>query len=325
MSKLNENDLIKKNLEEKQYCLKKFNNPKFKNSNDNFIKCNEQTKCSPHIIYDEISCLSFDIILNIFNIFASKYNKQEYNLILEDINKNLNENNKNKFKKKMVDIMSKLLGDDHSKWIDNKEIKNLLNYDIIEEIKLSYLPELSTKRFKWLDTNNIEQLLQRYEIIFPDYKSFGAVPYDFQDLDLEISNLNIKELKNQGYTRFSVVFNLDKHYQSGSHWVSLYCCLKNNNVYFFDSVGEIPGELIINLVHKIINQLKEIDNKNNINYKNNFKYNNKQHQYENSECGVYSILFIVRLLYEISFEEICIHIQKDRNVNLARSILFKFV
>jgi hypothetical protein len=84
-----------------------------------------------------------------------------------------------KLKKKIVNKLEKILGFDHSLWINNNLIKNKFEDDVKNNIQLSYLPQISNERFVWLDTNNIEQLLTRYEILYSDYKSFGAVPYDF--------------------------------------------------------------------------------------------------------------------------------------------------
>jgi len=42
---------------------------KFIKSNNNFTPCFEYTKCSPHINYDNISCLSIEILLDIINYY----------------------------------------------------------------------------------------------------------------------------------------------------------------------------------------------------------------------------------------------------------------
>ena len=57
---------------------------------------------------------------------------------------------------------------------------------------------------------------------------------------------------------------------------------------------------------------------------NNIKFNSIRHQYKNSECGVYSINFILRLLKGESFEHICNNITKDDEVNECRPVYFRF-
>ena len=51
-----------------------------------------------------------------------------------------------------------------------------------------------------------------------------------------------------------IVFNLDDHTQSGSHWVALYSDFKKGGVYYFDSTGRLPQEDSVKLMRKIFNQ-----------------------------------------------------------------------
>ena len=52
------------------------------------------------------------------------------------------------------------------------------------------------------------------------------------------------------------------------------------------------------------------------------KFNNIQHQFKNSECGVYSINFIIRLANGESFDSITQNITKDDQLNLCRQVYF---
>ena len=59
------------------------------------------------------------------------------------------------------------------------------------------------------------------------------VPYDFDELSfLEVSNVNFDDLEKEGKTKIGMVVNLDKHNKSGSHWVSLFIDLNNDQIYF---------------------------------------------------------------------------------------------
>jgi hypothetical protein len=53
------------------------------------------------------------------------------------------------------------------------------------------------------------------------------------------------------------------------------------------------------------------------------RYNKKQHQFKNSECGVYSINFIIRLLKGETFNEITENITKDDEMNNCRNVYFR--
>jgi hypothetical protein len=123
-------------------------------------------------------------------------------------------------------------------------------------------------------------------------------------------------------------------------------------VYFFDSVGKAPRQRIRKFINRItkymyekkyhktlpINDvLKEIRNttkkggSSNQHIKNllggdfDIRYNSKQHQFDNSECGVYSINFIVRLVGGESFDSVINDITKDEKMNQNRKVYFRNV
>ena len=52
------------------------------------------------------------------------------------------------------------------------------------------------------------------------------------------------------------------------------------------------------------------------------RFNNIQHQFKNSECGVYSINFIIRLAKGESFDNITNNITNDDEMNLCREVYF---
>lgn len=157
---------------------------------------------------------------------------------------------------------------------------------------------------EWLDTLNINDVLKQYEEKHTDFKYFGAVPIDF-DKKLgfgtcvinTICNINIVKLYNQGYRKLGFVFNTDPHDRPGQHWIAMYCDLNNKEVNYWDSYGIKPSDEVNRLAQRIIDQGKKLG----INMK--FKVNKYKHQYKNSECGVYSINFIVSQLEGNSFED----------------------
>ena len=99
--------------------------------------------------------------------------------------------------------------------------------------------------------------------------------------------------------KIGFIFNLDRSGESGSHWVSLFSDLEKNRIYFFDSVGDHPMREVVTLMDRI----EEFCKKNN-NIPIDRQYNKKKHQHGNSECGVYSVSFILRLLDGETFDEI---------------------
>ena len=91
-------------------------------------------------------------------------------------------------------------------------------------------------------------------------------------------------------TKIGIIFNLDPHYKSGSHWVALFIDIKKLKIYYFDSVGDsIPHEIM-----KFVNNVKKQGI--NIDKKFKFKQNKLEHQKKNTECGMYSLYFIIETL-----------------------------
>ena len=226
--------------------------------------------------------------------------------------------------------------------------------DIVKEIDEdrsirdgTFLPKGPNNKYEWLSTNHIDQVVAQAQEIHDDFVFLGAVPYDFEDLSgLEVYNINFEEYqKNYKKNKFGMVINLDTHNKKGSHWVSLYFDLKKNQIYFFDSVGKRPGSRIRKFINKIIKYMyfrlyKEklkindvIKNRDSGNlkdskqYKNleaiDVRFNQNQHQFKDSECGVYSIYFILELLNGRSFQELSVDIVKDEEMNRFRSKYFR--
>ena len=213
-----------------------------------------------------------------------------------------------------------------------------------KDILNTFRPDGPEGKFEWLNTLHINDVMSQYEDKYNDFKFFGAVPIDFDDLPfVGIREINYDDLYNSGTKKIGFVFNLDEHWQSGSHWVALFSDLDKNQIYFFDSYGLRPEKRIRKLVERIskwcysknyckseCSELNLSDSYMNKDYKNriesklNVEYNHNRHQYKNSECGVYSLNFILRLLNGESFKNITENGLLDDDVNKCRDVYFKF-
>jgi hypothetical protein len=293
------------------------------------MKKNDDKKCAPSKKYTDGSCFSNESLIKI----ANKYNEKNTDKI--DITLS---------KKELVNILNNKLSNKCSEqicWLRLNFVKELENKDILEN---TFRPEGPKDRYEWLSTNHINDVIEQYHHVKKNFLFLGAVPYDFEDLDvLGIADIDFKELQNNGKTELGMVINLDEHYKSGSHWVGLYINLDKNQIYYFDSTGSNPGSRIKKFITRVvkymykkkyneninINQLiNGIKNNKNNKYFNNIKnfdirYNNIQHQFENSECGVYSINFIERLIMGESFNKIIHNVIKDDKINLRRKEFFR--
>lgn len=189
--------------------------------------------------------------------------------------------------------------------------------DISSKLQKKYFrPKMPTKWYdhsrEWLNTLDIDRVMKQYQKKYHDFHFIGAVPMDFDKklsfgecvID-ELCNISLKQLIKKGKTKLGVIFNLDNHDEDGSHWVSLFCDFVKDAIYYFDSYGYKESDEIRTLITRLQEQGKALNK--NIS----FHVNNNRHQYKNSECGVYSINFIERLLNNESFDDISNIIVKD--------------
>jgi hypothetical protein len=284
--------------------------------------------CAPGKDMKEGSCYTLTDLLLITKSYNSIYKKDKI-LIKKDkkyLLKNLLSKMNNKYNCK----------NSQSCWINTNVVKKLNNREIE---KNTFKPKGPKKQYEWLSTSDINNVMSQYEKKYNNFKFFGAVPYDFEELPgLDIYNLNFNDLANKKINKFGTVINLDEHTSNGSHWVSLYTDLNKNQIYFFDSFGNKPGSRIRKFTTKILThmynkkynknlntkQFLELTDKNNKQFEYfDVRYNKKQHQFKNSECGVYSMNFLIRLLNGETFNNITENITADKEMNICRNVYFR--
>jgi len=169
---------------------------------------------------------------------------------------------------------------------------------------------------EWLSNYDILNVLEQYELVYSHFEFIGPTPIDFDTrLDAaknpydignerikgdksekkcvwnDLCHLSLKNKRREKKTQIGIIFNLDKHYQSGSHWVSLYIDISRKFIFYFDSAGgKMPNEISV-LIDRLQHQAKELG----FHFK---TYANGRHAHQrgNTECGMYSLFFIVTML-----------------------------
>lgn len=154
---------------------------------------------------------------------------------------------------------------------------------------------------KWLDSNDIERVMNQYEEAFPNFDFMGPFPIDFaapkpntpagaqpKCLMDEICEYRVQSATKNNKDMLGVIYNLDPHYKSGSHWVATFVDLKKNRCMYFDSYGFKPPKQILTFMSWVSNQ--------DSNRKMPLMYSSRRVQYKNTECGVYCLYFIIRML-----------------------------
>jgi len=180
-----------------------------------------------------------------------------------------------------------------------------MNLSKEDEIKNALLPETPDEWVQnphtWLTNFNIEDVMFQYEKINPNFKFLGVYPVDFRSdeyngtcLYKETCNINMKELLKQGIQYIGMVINLDKYNEPGSHWVGLFICIDPKKscfgAYYYDSYSGSPPKMVGEFMKDLEKQANSIVKK----YPFKIEYNHVRHQYGGSECGMFSMVFIIR-------------------------------
>jgi hypothetical protein len=286
-------------------------------------------KCAPSKKFSEGSCFTYDNLISM----ATEYNNNHKDIIqLDKIN------TKKELLRELNSRFQKQYGCDNQEqtcWLSSKLVKGINNRDLKYN---TFRPKGPAKQFEWLSTNDIENVMRQYEFKHKDFKFLGAMPSDFDELPIYgTTDLQFDELEKTT-PKIAAVINLDTHNQSGSHWVGFYANLKTNTIYYFDSFAKKPQRRLNMFIRRLLTYMHNNRHKENTKlnvdqfmkrYHNSdeydVRYNKIQHQFKNSECGVYSMNFIIRTLEGETFDEIVNNITNDDKMNSYRNVYFRNV
>ena len=309
----------------------------------NKLNITDDKKCAPSKIYDDNSCFTLESIQKICIAYNKAIREKQipHNKFIDVTDDK---------RKMIIDLTDRLsyVCDNQICWLKQQFIKKIKNHDINNN---TFRPKGPQGKFEWLNTTNINRVIEQYQDIHSDFKFLGTVPMDFDDLPmLKIKNIDFDDLINNGIKKIGMVVNLDEHWKSGSHWVSLFANLDKSLIYYFDSYGKRPEKRIRSFIKRIAKWcykrhhlncniddmncspsdasasfMLQNGSKNKIESKLDVEYNRNRHQFKNSECGVYSINFILRLLEDESFVDITDNRTLDDEMNNNRNIYFRFI
>ena len=185
-------------------------------------------------------------------------------------------------------------------WLKQKAEFGNLQSDIADSFAPESPVEWKKNPNEWLSSVDIMNVMKQYESAYNCFDFIGPSPIDFDTRKLygecvwdELCNFSLEHQIKNGKTKIGIIFNTDPHNKPGQHWISMFINIKKKKIFFFDSTGDKPMSQIMVLVDRIKEQGL------NLNKKIVFKFNSNEgveHQYGNTECGIYSIYFIVHML-----------------------------
>lgn len=167
---------------------------------------------------------------------------------------------------------------------------------------------------EWLDSTNIQDVMSQYEEVYPEFKFYGTSPIDFGSPDPytkgslekkrclkdDICKMNLKTLLSQGKTKLGFVYNLDPSTKGGSHWIASFTDIPAHRTYYFDSYGIKPPAEIARFMRSLTLQDPLMK----------LRFNARRFQYSNTECGMFSMYFLIRMLKGDSFKDFCRSVPK---------------
>jgi len=261
---------------------------------------------------------------NSSNKSTTCYSKKSLELMATKLNENSHKkiNIKNKSKRKIWDEIQENFYETCSNkeacWKNQKDVKELRNSEIQKfTFKPDYPLEWKGNKNTWLNTYDIYNVMKQYEKKHKDFKFLGAIPSDCPvSINCELSNLDLLDLKKKKIHKIGIIYNLDISTGPGTHWVAVYIDNKNNEINYYDSYGHTPTKLIHQFITNIHNKYQE--NKHN----SIVIYNDKRHQFGGSECGMYSINFILERLYGNTMYDISTREITDKAMNDLREKIY---
>lgn len=296
--------------------------------------------CAPGMTFNQ-TCLSLEDLI----MFAKIYNKINQPEDVIPLQKEHNMMDDELFRKAYKNWLLNTLqtkfpkAKDESYWIDAlNQFRHVLDANDNET-----LDELSTNRWRprgpqkmdeWLSNFQINDIVCQYYNVYDDFIFYGAIPLDGfiigyslppqtikmlndrgikTDDSVAIKSLNIQKLYNKGITKIFVVFNLDRHTGSGSHWVSMVIDIKKAEGYFSDSYGSDPENLIVEFAKYMGEQIKKITGKEMTLF-----INSVRQQYLGTECGVFATRFGLSLIAGKKFKELSRDGKPDDEIQLCR-------
>ena len=174
----------------------------------------------------------------------------------------------------------------------------------------------------WLSNEDIDNVMKQYEEAYPHFKFLGVTPIDFSAPNIygdkskclkdQFCHVNLEEERKKGKTLIGAIFNLDHHLKNGSHWVAAALDLKRGANYYFDSYGMPPPPQISRFIRSFKIQNPHVK----------LQQNGRRFQYGNSECGVYSMYFLIRMIAGDSFRTFVRRPISDKDIHEFRKQLY---
>jgi hypothetical protein len=229
---------------------------------------------------------------------------------------------------KKLDEYLKNVCNNEACWLKQKGAFGKVDDKLIEESFAPVSPpEWNKNPNEWLSSNDIIKVMKQYERAYKCFDFIGPTPINFNTRKLygecvweELCNFSLNDVIKKGKTKIGIIFNTDPDYKPGQHWISMFINITKKTIFFFDSTGDPPPKEVKSLINKIKKQGE------NHSPKIHFKIDSNEgveHQYKDTECGIYSLFFIIHMLEDKTNEHyLKTHILKDDYMEKFRKVYY---
>lgn len=212
-------------------------------------------------------------------------------------------------------------------WVKQMAKGTALEKKLLEDFAPKAPSSWKKNKNEWLSSLDILEVMTQYEKSYTCFEFMGPSPIDYDTRKLygscvweELCHFNLQQQINKGKTKIGIIFNTDPHYLDGSHWISLFINVKKGQILFFDSAGDKIPSQVEKFVNNVIEQGHSLKNPILFQFDENYPI---EHQKGNSECGVYSLFFIIHMLQDnVTKQYLKTHRIPDEYINKYRKIYF---
>jgi hypothetical protein len=283
--------------------------------NNKSQKLFKKLNCSPKNKHNEYTCYSDDDLIKLKGMWNARHP-----------DKPITKNDSKQIWQQLKDYYASICNKE-SCWVRQMTKNTKMEKELLEAFAPESPKEWEKNPNEWLSSLDILQVMNQYEKKYKCFDFLGPSPIDYDTHKLygecvwdELCHFNLDNQIKKGFTKFGVIFNLDPHYKGGSHWVSLFINIKKHTIFYFDSTGEAIPAQIKKFVDDVIKQGRELKKPINFIFDENHPV---EHQYGNTECGIYSIFFVIHMLEDkITGHYMKTHILKDKYIEQFRNIFY---
>ena len=282
-----------------------------KKKNKSFLKLN----CSPKTKKKEYTCYTDNDLYKLRNMWNSRHP-----------DKPIKTNNTKQIWQLLKDYYTNVCNKE-SCWVRQMTKNTKMEKELLDAFAPEAPEEWVKNPNEWLSSIDILKVMNQYEKTYKHFDFLGPSPIDYDTHKMqgecvwnELCNFSLADKIKNKYSKIGIIFNLDPHYKGGSHWVSLFINIQKRSIFFFDSTGEQIPSQINKFANTIIEQGKQLKHPIHFILDQNYPV---EHQYGNTECGIYSLYFIIYMLEDkITSHYLKTHIIKDKYMEKFRKVFF---